>query len=166
MATSLKFFPTSILTDLASQSAGISSDIRWGCEKNQITCKMCEEHTYVVSWLVQYTEYSGSIPRNACFACKTWLCVTTVNLDISASIYFCEFKQKAYRFIFVLLIFANSFKCWKLICVDTLSIVLILCKFKMKFSIGMQWTQKQTILIYIIIILQFKSIACTAKCKV
>ena len=35
----------------------------------------------------------------------------TVNLDIFASIYFCEFKQKAYRFIFVLLIFANSFKC-------------------------------------------------------
>ena len=43
----------------------------------------------------------------------------TVNLDIFASIYFCEFKQKAYRFIFVLLIFANSFKCWNLICVDT-----------------------------------------------
>ena len=34
----------------------------------------------------------------------------TVNLDIFASIYFCEFKQKTYRFIFVLLIFANSFK--------------------------------------------------------
>ena len=33
----------------------------------------------------------------------------TVNLDIFASIYFCEFKQKAYRFILVLLIFANSF---------------------------------------------------------
>ena len=33
----------------------------------------------------------------------------------------------------------------------------------MKYSIGMQWTQKQTILIYIIIILQFKSIVCTAK---
>ena len=36
---------------------------------------------------------------------------STVNLDIFASIYFCEFKQKDYRFIFVLLIFANSFKC-------------------------------------------------------
>ena len=43
----------------------------------------------------------------------------TVSLDIFASIYFCEFKQKAYRFILVLLIFANLFKCWKLICVDT-----------------------------------------------
>ena len=37
--------------------------------------------------------------------------VYTVNLDIFASIYFCELKQKVYRFIFVLLIFANSFKC-------------------------------------------------------
>ena len=82
----------------------------------------------------------------------------TVNLDIFASIYFCEFKQKAYTFIFVVPIFVNSFKCCKLICVDTLSTVLILCKFKMKYSIGMQWTIKQTILIFITIILQFKSI--------
>ena len=36
--------------------------------------------------------------------------MNTVNLDIFASIYFCEFKQLAYIFIFVLLIFANLFK--------------------------------------------------------
>ena len=36
----------------------------------------------------------------------------TVNLDIFASIYFCEFWQ-VYRFIFVLFIFVNSFKCVK-----------------------------------------------------
>ena len=29
----------------------------------------------------------------------------------------------------------------------------------MKYSIGMQWTEKQTFLIYIIILLQFKSIS-------
>ena len=44
----------------------------------------------------------------------------------------------------------------KFICADTFSIVLILCEFKMKYSIGMQWTHtQQKLLIYIIILLYY-----------
>ena len=87
---------------------------------NQVSCLFmrCNSFHFLISKLSVQMKF-----------CLFWV---AVNLDIFASIYFCELKQKAYRFIFVLLIFANSFT---LICVDTLSIVLILCKFKMRYSI-------------------------------
>ena len=55
-------------------------------------------------FILKYDFISCGMRTIICICCES----STVNLDIFASIYFCEFKQKTYRFIFVFLIFANS----------------------------------------------------------
>ena len=69
-------------------------------------------------WLCRFVVLKKAVGRNVnielikriwihIYSLRNSLTNTTVNLDIFASIYFCEFKQKVYRFIFVLFIFSS-----------------------------------------------------------